>query len=71
MATLFFFTEINSKKSVSMDRRVSYLQRCFVAAQECTGLQAKLTGALGVRTRFQTFKTAQLVLEAKSKTGNN
>lgn len=38
-------------------------------AQEATGLTANLTGVLGVRTKFQTVKTAQLVLEAHSKSG--
>eukprot|EP00124_Ichthyophonus_hoferi_P003577 Ihof_evm1s317 gene=Ihof_evmTU1s317 len=36
------------------------------AAQEASNLKMELTGALGRRTRFQTFDTAQLVLAARS-----
>lgn len=38
----------------------------FCEAQKMTGLEWKLTGALGKRTKFQTFDIAQLVLDAKS-----
>lgn len=35
-------------------------------AMECTGLRAKVTGVLGMRTKFQREKKAQLVLRAHS-----
>ncbi|KAK9728459.1 hypothetical protein K7432_001062 [Basidiobolus ranarum] len=38
----------------------------FKQAQEVTGLKWELTGALGKRTKFQTFDVSQLVLLAKS-----
>ncbi|ORY01097.1 TPR-like protein [Basidiobolus meristosporus CBS 931.73] len=38
----------------------------FTQAQEITGLKWELTGALGKRTKFQTFDVSQLVLLAKS-----
>jgi hypothetical protein len=44
-------------------------KECFENAKQVTGLVATLTGKMGVRTKFQTFQTAQLVLEANSKTG--
>lgn len=44
---------------------------CFESAKGVTGLVATLTGKMGVRTKFQTFQTAQLVLEADSKRGKN
>ena len=39
-------------------------------AQKDIGLQVALTGRLGRRTKYQTFDTAQLVLDAKSETGD-
>jgi hypothetical protein len=38
----------------------------LVAAQQATGLQVLMTGAMGKRTKFQSFETAQLVVEARS-----
>ena len=38
----------------------------MLAAQAASGFEIKLTGALGVRTKHQTFLTAQLKVEAKS-----
>ena len=42
----------------------------FKHAQEQSGLYVNLTGALGRRTRYQVFDTAQLVLEASSRGAN-
>ncbi|KAJ3333853.1 hypothetical protein HDU76_002574, partial [Blyttiomyces sp. JEL0837] len=41
-------------------------KECFSKAQEATQLQWELSGALGKRTKFQTFDVSQLVLLAKS-----
>ncbi|CAG9317586.1 unnamed protein product [Blepharisma stoltei] len=41
-------------------------EQALLQAQELAGLSFNLTGKLGVRTKFQTFKTAQLVLETRS-----
>lgn len=38
----------------------------FRAAQSSVQLKVELSGALGIRTKFQTFQTAQLRLEAES-----
>jgi hypothetical protein len=38
-------------------------------AQGLSGLVLEMTGALGRRTRWQTFDTPQLVLKAKSELG--
>jgi len=43
-------------------------RECFMRAQQVTGMVAELTGALGRRTKFQTFDTAQLFLSASSAT---
>ena len=41
-------------------------QKSFELAQATLGLQLQLSGALGVRTKFQTKDVAQLVLLASS-----
>ncbi|KAJ3274929.1 hypothetical protein HDV01_001793 [Terramyces sp. JEL0728] len=43
----------------------------FKQAQEASGLQWDMTGVLGKRTKFQTFETSQLVIEASSKLSTN
>jgi hypothetical protein len=43
-------------------------KECLEKAKQSTGLVYNLTGKMGVRTKFQTVKTPQLVLEAQSKT---
>ncbi|CAJ0764136.1 17498_t:CDS:2, partial [Entrophospora sp. SA101] len=43
----------------------------FQKAQNFSGLEWKLTGALGKRTKFQTFDVTQLLIVANSSTGNN
>ncbi|KAG9291160.1 hypothetical protein G9A89_013032 [Geosiphon pyriformis] len=43
----------------------------FVKAQRASGLKWKITGALGRRTRFQTFDVSQLLLVASSHSNNN
>uniref|UniRef100_A0A6B2L082 Uncharacterized protein n=1 Tax=Arcella intermedia TaxID=1963864 RepID=A0A6B2L082_9EUKA len=40
---------------------------CFVNAKNLSGLEVTLSGAMGRRTKFQTFDLPQLVLLAKSK----
>ncbi len=42
------------------------MKEAFDNAQKWSGLKVLLTGALGKRTRFQTFNTAQLIIEASS-----
>eukprot|EP01103_Thecamoeba_quadrilineata_P008050 TRINITY_DN1783_c0_g4_i2.p1 TRINITY_DN1783_c0_g4~~TRINITY_DN1783_c0_g4_i2.p1 ORF type:complete len:502 (-),score=124.96 TRINITY_DN1783_c0_g4_i2:29-1534(-) len=49
-------------------RSVKKAKECFVRAQKFAGLTCYLTGELGMRTKFQTFQTAQLVLHATSRT---
>jgi len=44
---------------------------CFQKALSITGLELNLTGAMGRRTKYQTFDTPQLVLQAKSKFGES
>jgi hypothetical protein len=39
----------------------------FELAQQATGMKSELTGVLGKRTKYQTFKTAQLHVKAKSR----
>lgn len=47
-------------------------KEAYQTAQNLSGLEAYLTGKSGVRTKFQTFQTAQLVLHAvSSKTSEN
>jgi hypothetical protein len=41
-------------------------RECFQQAQQLTGLIVQLSGAMGRRTKFQTFDTAQLFLSASS-----
>lgn len=41
-------------------------RKCFDKALECSGLKTTLTGAQGVRTKFQTKQTAQMLVEAVS-----
>jgi len=48
--------------------RTRFAQQSFARAKEVTGLYTNVTGKLGVKTKYQQFKTAQLVLEAKSRT---
>lgn len=44
------------------------MQEHTLAAQTTSNLKMQLTGALGKRTKFQTFDIAQLVLTAASET---
>lgn len=39
---------------------------CFLKAQKSSGFQWKITGALGKRTKFQTFDVSQLLIVANS-----
>src|SRR5690606_35834926 len=39
----------------------------FGLAQQATGMKSELTGVLGKRTKYQTFKTAKLHVKAKSR----
>eukprot|EP01104_Vermistella_antarctica_P015350 TRINITY_DN5018_c0_g1_i1.p1 TRINITY_DN5018_c0_g1~~TRINITY_DN5018_c0_g1_i1.p1 ORF type:complete len:954 (+),score=243.33 TRINITY_DN5018_c0_g1_i1:1994-4855(+) len=48
-------------------RESAQAQKAFKQAQLQTGVNFSLTGVRGKRTRFQTFTTPQLVLEAASK----
>eukprot|EP01117_Protostelium_nocturnum_P015200 TRINITY_DN5862_c0_g1_i2.p1 TRINITY_DN5862_c0_g1~~TRINITY_DN5862_c0_g1_i2.p1 ORF type:complete len:850 (+),score=321.86 TRINITY_DN5862_c0_g1_i2:69-2552(+) len=48
------------------DRNNTKSRKFFLTAQETSGLTVNLTGAYGVRTKFQSFQTPQLILEAKS-----
>ena len=59
LARLYLEKGLNHQFSIDSTRA----QHFFELAKQESGL----TGSLGVRTRFQTFKTAQLVLHAKSK----
>lgn len=52
---LLYYSQYEQAESVLVDAEVK------------TGIQYGLTGKLGVRTKFQKFKTAQLVLEVTSK----
>jgi len=47
-------------------KQLNKLKDAIDEAKEISGFDAALTGALGKRTRFQSFNTAQLVLEVKS-----
>ena len=46
-------------------------RKAFVEAKEFTGLVVSITGASGVRTKFQTKKTAQYLVEASSEAKHN
>nr|CAG4716029.1 unnamed protein product [Naegleria fowleri] len=48
--------------------RQKFAQQSFEKAKLVTGLYLNVTGKLGVKTKYQSFKTSQLVLEAKSRT---
>ncbi|KAL9656672.1 hypothetical protein ABK040_002942 [Willaertia magna] len=47
--------------------RQQFALEAFEKAKEATGLYLNLTGKWGVGTKYQSYKTAQLVLEAKSR----
>ncbi|KAI9337687.1 hypothetical protein DFJ73DRAFT_798397 [Zopfochytrium polystomum] len=51
--------------------RVKDSTACFRLAEGATGLKWELTGALGKRTKFQTFDVAQLVVVAESGSGES
>jgi hypothetical protein len=52
----------------SSDLVLKGIQDIFSKARQTSGLEVRLTGALGRRTKFQTFDTPQLVVHATSKT---
>ncbi|KAG2379610.1 hypothetical protein C9374_006727 [Naegleria lovaniensis] len=51
--------------------RQKFAQHSFEKAKLVTGLYLNVTGKLGVKTKYQSFKTSHLVLEAKSRTVDN
>ncbi|KAF2076928.1 hypothetical protein CYY_001766 [Polysphondylium violaceum] len=61
-------TQIKIEQSLVFNyyKQLNKFRDAITEAKEISGLDASLTGALGKRTRFQTFDTAQLVLEVKS-----
>lgn len=65
MASCAAFFEQTSALSILPP--LSMEQEKLMVAQGSTGLKFQLTGILGKRTKFQSFETPQLVLDASSR----
>ena len=46
-------------------------KKLILEAMNLNGLEIKFTGKLGIKTKFQTFKIPQLVVEVSKNTENN